>query len=92
MGGRPRCLWHSSSACTGTLRPHPTPFALFQVAESMSFSIDTEDRESMLRVVGSCIGTKYTSRFGSLMAVRVLWCCGAVESVARGGLAWNRIL
>lgn len=40
-----------------------------QVAESMSFSIDTDDRQSMLQVVQSCIGTKYTSRFGSLMAV-----------------------
>jgi hypothetical protein len=35
----------------------------------MSFSIDTNDRSAMLQVVQSCIGTKYTSRFGSLMAV-----------------------
>ncbi len=38
----------------------------------MSFPIDTNDRSAMLNVVQSCIGTKYTSRFGTLMAVRHL--------------------
>jgi hypothetical protein len=35
----------------------------------MSFRIETSDRSAMLQVVQSCIGTKYTSRFGTLMAV-----------------------
>jgi hypothetical protein len=39
------------------------------VVSSMSFPIDTADRGQMLNVVQSCIGTKYTSRFGTLMAV-----------------------
>ncbi|WIA23758.1 hypothetical protein OEZ86_007080 [Tetradesmus obliquus] len=51
-----------------------------KVAESMSFSIDTNDRSAMLQVVQSCIGTKYTSRFGSLMAELAL---DAVQTVAR---------
>lgn len=42
---------------------------LIQVAESMTFDINTDDRSQMLQVVQSCIGTKYTSRFGTLMAV-----------------------
>lgn len=41
------------------------------IARGMSFPIDTNDRSQMLNVVSSCIGTKYTSRFGSLMAVSV---------------------
>ena len=43
--------------------------AAVKVAEGLSFEIDTKDRSQMLSVVQSCIGTKYTSRFGSLMAV-----------------------
>lgn len=42
-----------------------------KVVEKMSFPIDVNDRDAMLKVVQSCIGTKYTSRFGSLMAVSV---------------------
>jgi hypothetical protein len=57
-----------------------------QVAEAMSFSIDTNDRASMLQVVGSCIGTKYTSRFGSLMAVSG-GSAGSVGGWGRGAAA-----
>ena len=50
-----------------------------RVARAMSFPIDTSDRAAMLGVVSSCIGTKYTSRFGSLMAELAL---DAVQTVA----------
>lgn len=38
--------------------------------DAMAFPIDTSDREQMLKILNSCIGTKYTARFGTLMAVR----------------------
>ena len=45
--------------------------------DSLSFPIDTSNREQMLKTVQSCIGTKYTARFGTLMAVctapLILW-------------------
>ena len=37
--------------------------------DALSFPIDTSNREQMLKTVQSCIGTKYTARFGTLMAV-----------------------
>ena len=37
--------------------------------DALSFPIDTSNREHMLKTVQSCIGTKYTARFGTLMAV-----------------------
>lgn len=40
-----------------------------QVIEDLAFPIDLDDREQMLNIVSSCIGTKFTSRFGSLMPV-----------------------
>ena len=41
----------------------------------MAFPIDTGDREQMLKILNSCIGTKYTARFGTLMAVRARGAC-----------------
>lgn len=41
-----------------------------QIVDEMAFPIDTGDQEQMLNILNSCIGTKYTARFGSLMAVR----------------------
>ncbi len=38
------------------------------VIDAIAFPIDTNDRSEMLKIVNSCIGTKYTSRFGPLMA------------------------
>ena len=35
----------------------------------MSFPLDVNNHEQMLKIVMSCIGTKFTSRFGTLMAV-----------------------
>ncbi len=40
-----------------------------KVLDQMAFPIDTSDRAQMLNVVNSCIGTKFTHRFGNLMAV-----------------------
>ena len=37
--------------------------------DSLAFPIDTSNRDHMLKTVQSCIGTKYTARFGTLMAV-----------------------
>jgi len=40
-----------------------------KIVEGMSFPIDITDRAQMLNVVNSCIATKFTHRFGTLMAV-----------------------
>mmetsp|Transcript_11141 Transcript_11141/g.19471 ORF Transcript_11141/g.19471 Transcript_11141/m.19471 type:complete len:561 (-) Transcript_11141:423-2105(-) len=39
-----------------------------KVVDRMSFPIDTNNRSEMLNVVNSCIATKFTHRFGNLMA------------------------
>lgn len=46
-----------------------------QIVDAMAFPIDTGDREQMLKILNSCIGTKYTARFGTLMAVRARGVC-----------------
>jgi hypothetical protein len=46
-----------------------TAVHLLQIVDAMAFPIDTGDREQMLKILNSCIGTKYTARFGTLMAV-----------------------
>lgn len=48
--------------------------------EKLAFDVDVNDRASMLKVLSSCIGTKFTSRFGPLMAELAL---DAVLTVAR---------
>ena len=40
-----------------------------KIVEKMAFPIDVADRQQMLNVVNSCIATKFTHRFGTLMAV-----------------------
>ena len=40
-----------------------------KVVDELAFPIDTNDREQMLKIIASCIGTKFTSRFGTLMPV-----------------------
>lgn len=37
--------------------------------KEIAFDIDITDRTMMLNIVRSCIGTKFTSRFGTLIAV-----------------------
>lgn len=39
-----------------------------KIIDKMAFSIDVSNREQMLNVVNSCIATKFTHRFGNLMA------------------------
>ncbi|GJZ17798.1 T-complex protein 1 subunit gamma [Tanacetum coccineum] len=39
------------------------------VLDKISMSIDVNDRSMMLGLVKSCIGTKFTSQFGDLIAV-----------------------
>ena len=41
-----------------------------RIVDEMAFPIDTDDREQMLKILNSCIGTKYAARFGDLIAVR----------------------
>ena len=57
---------------------HPTVIVLgfmraledaIATVDALAFPIDTSNREQMLKTVQSCIGTKYTARFGTLMAV-----------------------
>ena len=40
-----------------------------KVIEDLSFPVDVDDRDQMLKIISSCIGTKFTSRFGTLMPV-----------------------
>jgi T-complex protein 1 subunit gamma len=39
------------------------------IIDEIAFPINTEDRSQMLKIVNSCIGTKFTQRFGNLVAV-----------------------
>lgn len=43
-----------------------------KIVDEMAFPIDVNDRDQMLKILNSCIGTKYTARFGTLLAVRHL--------------------
>ena len=45
------------------------------IVNSMAFPININDKSQMLNVVNSCIATKFTHRFGSLMAVRISTFC-----------------
>lgn len=52
------------------------------IVDTMAFPVDTDDRGQMLKILNSCIGTKYTARFGTLLAVShsppcrcVIWGC-----------------
>lgn len=40
------------------------------IVDELAFPIDTNERDQMLKIIASCIGTKFTSRFGTLMPVR----------------------
>ncbi len=42
-----------------------------KIVDELSFPIDTNDKAQMLKIVNSCIGTKFTNQFGNLMAVSV---------------------
>ena len=36
-------------------------------AEAMAFPVDLHDRDSLTKIISTCVGTKYTNRFGRLM-------------------------
>lgn len=38
------------------------------ILDSLAFPVDVEDREQMSKIVNSCIGTKFTQRFGDLIS------------------------
>ena len=52
-----------------------------QVIEDMAFPVDIDNREQMLNIISSCIGTKFTSRFGTLMPVRARPCSTLLASL-----------
>ena len=43
-----------------------------KIVDELAFPIDINNREQMLKIIASCIGTKFTSRFGTLMPVRAV--------------------
>jgi len=56
--------------------------AAVKIIDDISFPIDPNDRSQLLKIVNSCIGTKYTSRFGNLMPELALEAvmCVAIEN------------
>jgi hypothetical protein len=68
VGQQARLLPPESRRTLTKVKRHQAP--LLQIVDAMAFPIDTGDREQMLKILNSCIGTKYTARFGTLMAVR----------------------
>lgn len=44
-----------------------------KIIDDLSFPVDVHDRDQMLKLVNSCIGTKFTNQFGDLMAVSGDW-------------------
>ena len=56
--------------------------AAVKIIDSLAFPIDVDDRQQLMNIVSSCIGTKYTSRFGPLMAELALEAvlCVAVDN------------
>ncbi len=41
------------------------------IVDDMAFPIDVNDRGQMLKILNSTVGTKYTARFGDLLAVNL---------------------
>ena len=44
--------------------------AAVKIIDRLAFDLDVEDTDQMLKIISSCIGTKFTSRFGNLVPVR----------------------
>ena len=40
-----------------------------ELVEKLAFNIDFMDRDALMKVVDSCIATKFTRRFGTLIPV-----------------------
>ena len=49
------------------------------IIDGLAFKIDTSKREEMLKIVSSCIGTKFASRFGNLLPVRPRFCASVLN-------------
>ncbi|EFJ24455.1 hypothetical protein SELMODRAFT_442408 [Selaginella moellendorffii] len=58
-------LFHPTVICRAFAKALEDSLA---VLEQVAFPIDVSDREMLLNIVRSCIGTKFTSRFGTLIA------------------------
>ena len=43
--------------------------AAVTIIDRLAFHLDVDDTEQMLKIISSCIGTKFTSRFGNLVPV-----------------------
>mmetsp|Transcript_16990 Transcript_16990/g.50706 ORF Transcript_16990/g.50706 Transcript_16990/m.50706 type:complete len:561 (+) Transcript_16990:302-1984(+) len=55
------------------------------IVDTMAFPVDTDDRGQMLKILNSCIGTKYTARFGTLLADLALDAVRCVAVPAQNG-------
>ncbi|DBA78822.1 TPA: T-complex protein 1 subunit gamma [Trebouxia sp. C0004] len=56
-----------------------------KIVDELSFPIDTNDKAQMLKIVNSCIGTKFTNQFGNLMAELALDAVTTVMAEATTG-------
>ncbi|GAQ89285.1 TCP-1/cpn60 chaperonin family protein [Klebsormidium nitens] len=68
--------FHPTVICRGYLKALDDAIATI---DRISFPIDTNDRQQMINIIQSCIGTKFTNRFGSLMSELAL---DAVQTVS----------
>ena len=59
--------------------------AALRVLGEASFAVDTADRAQMVRIVNSCIGTKFTQRLGDLVANLALDAVATVLVPSPGG-------
>jgi chaperonin GroEL (HSP60 family) len=59
--------------------------AALDAVRSLAFDVDTADRASMLTVLNACIGTKFTSRFGPLLAELALDAVSIVATPSASG-------
>lgn len=57
------------------------------IIDGLSFPVDTRDRAAMVKIVNSCIGTKFTQRFGDLIAGLALDAVAAVTVAPPPGSA-----
>ena len=48
-----------------------------KVIEELAFPVDVDNNDQMFKIISSCIGTKFTSRFGTLMPA-----CPALSALA----------
>ena len=58
---------HPTVICRGYVKALEEAVKLM---DGLAFQIDINKREEMLKIINSTIGTKFTQRFGDLMAVR----------------------